>query len=82
MSIHSFADGQAEAAEFRVEENTPNCGVPLKQLKLKSGILLATIARGSRVEIPGGDSTMEAGDMVVVVSAGQEPPRSLAEIFG
>ena len=81
VSIHSFADGQAEAAEFRVEENTPNCGVPLKQLKLKSGILLATIARGSRVEIPGGDSVLQVGDVVVVVTTGQDAPRSLNEIF-
>ena len=81
MSVHSFADGQAQAAEFHVEENTDNLGVPLKELKLRPGILLATIARGSRVEIPGGDSTMRPGDVVVVVTTGQDAPRSLNEIF-
>lgn len=80
VSIHSFADGQAEAAEFLVEESS-YCHVPLKQLKLKQGILLATIARGGRVEIPGGDSVMQPGDTVVVVTAGQSAPDSLREIF-
>ena len=80
VSIHSFAEGQAEAAEFRVEE-APFCGVPLRQLKLKSGILLATIARAGKVEIPGGDSVMLPGDTVVVVTAGQNGPGSLSEIF-
>ena len=80
VSIHSFADGQAEAAEFRVEDG-PFCGVPLKQLKLRSGLLLATIARGGRVEIPGGDSVMMPGDTVVAVTAGQNAPGSLGEIF-
>jgi len=81
VSIHSFADGQAEAAEFPVEESTPHCGVPLKQLQLKPGILLATIARDNRVEIPGGDSVMLPGDVVVVVTTGQNAPQSLKEIF-
>lgn len=81
ISIHSFADGRAEAAEFAVEAGLNNCGVPLKQLKLRPGILLASIVRGNRVEIPGGDSFMQPGDVVVVVTAGQDAPRSLKEIF-
>ena len=81
VSVHSFADEKAAASEFLVEEGTPNCGVPLKQLKLKQGTLLATIARDNTVEIPGGDSTIQPGDVVVVVSAGQDAPRSLGDIF-
>lgn len=80
-SIHSFADGQAEAAEFLVDERTQNCGVPLKQLRLKKGVLLATIARGAKVEIPGGDSMLQVGDVVVVVTTGENTPKSLNEIF-
>ena len=64
-----------------VDESTRNCGVPLKELKLRSGVLLATIARGGRVEIPGGDSTLETGDTVVVVTTGHEALQSLNDIF-
>jgi trk system potassium uptake protein TrkA len=81
VSVHTIADGKAEAAEFVVDESTRNCGVPLKELKLRSGVLLATIARGSRVEIPGGDSTLETGDTVVVVTTGHEALQSLNDIF-
>lgn len=81
ISIHSIAEGKAEAAEFLVEENTRNCGVPLKELKLKPGVLLATIARGSQVEIPGGDSQMQPGDIVVVVTTGGAALQSLNDIF-
>ena len=81
VSVHTIADGKAEAAEFVVDESTRNCGVPLKELKLRSGVLLATIARGSRVGIPGGDSTLETGDTVVVVTTGHEALQSLNDIF-
>ncbi len=81
VSVHSIAEGKAEAVEFLVDENTQNCGVPLRQLKLKAGVLLATIARGNRVEIPGGDSAMEPGDIVVVVTTGHGALQSLNDIF-
>lgn len=80
-SVHSIADGKAEAAEFQVDGHTRNCGVPLRELRLRAGVLLATIARGTRVEIPSGDSVLQPGDTVVVVTTGQGAPQSLNEIF-
>lgn len=35
LAIHTIADGQTEALEFEVDENTLYCGIPLKRLKLK-----------------------------------------------
>ena len=81
VSVHTIADGKAEAVEFVVDENTRNCGLPLKELELRSGVLLATIARGIRVEIPGGDSMMQPGDIVVVVTTGHGALQSLNDIF-
>ena len=81
VSVHTIADGKAEAVEFVVDENTRNCGIALKELKLRSGMLLATIARGSGVEIPGGDSTLQPGDTVVVVTTGHDALQSLNDIF-
>ena len=52
VSVHAIADGQVEAVEFRVDETTPNCGVPLKQLKLKPNVLLASITSSGKTEIP------------------------------
>jgi trk system potassium uptake protein TrkA len=81
ISVHSIADGQAEAVEFRVDETTPNCGVPLKQLKLKPNVLIASITHGSVTEIPNGDSMFHQGDTVVVVTGGQNTIRQLNDIF-
>jgi len=41
ITIHSIADGQAEALEFLVDEATPHCETPLKELRLKKNILTA-----------------------------------------
>lgn len=82
MSVHLIADGQMEALEFAVEDSTPNQGVPLKRLKLKNNVLIASINRGARTEIPSGDSTFQAGDSVVVVTGSHGSIRQLGDIFG
>ena len=81
VSVHSIADGQAEAVEFLVDEHTRNCDIPLKDLKLKAGVLLVSITRGSKTEIPGGLSTFRKGDTIVVVTSGQGTIRQLNDIF-
>ncbi len=81
VSVHSIADGQAEAVEFTVERTTLHCGEPLKNIKLRSGVLLASITHGSVTQIPGGDSTFQVGDTIVVVTSGQGKLRQLNDIF-
>ena len=81
LSLRTIADGQAEAIEFMVDKHTHNCGVPLKQLKLKSDVLVAMINRGAYTEIPSGDSYFRAGDSVVVVTSGQGTLQDLNDIF-
>lgn len=68
VSVHAIADGQAEAVEFLVEKNSKHCGEPLKNMKLRPNILIASITRGAGTEIPSGDSQFAPGDTVVVVS--------------
>ena len=81
ITIHSIADGQAEAMEFPVDENTLHCGEPLKKMKLRRNILLVGITRGSQTVIPNGDSTFMPGDTVVVVSGGEDVLLRLNDIF-
>ena len=81
ISIHTIADGQVEAVEFAVDEHTRNCGIALKDLKLKSNLLLATISRDGQVEIPNGVSTIEPGDTVVVVTTRGDSLQNLNDIF-
>ena len=81
ISVHTIADGQVEAVEFAVDEHTRNCGTPLKDLKLKPNLLLATISRNGRVEIPNGSSTITPGDTVVVVTTRGDSLQNLNDIF-
>ena len=68
QAVNVIADGQAEAMEFVVAPTTRNLGVPLKDLKLKKGILIAVIVRDSKVIIPEGSTSLERGDNVIVVA--------------
>ncbi len=81
LSLHTIADGQAEAVEFLVDEHTRNCGMPLKDLKLKPNVLIASITHGSRTEVPNGISTFGQGDSVVVVTSGRNVLQQLNDIF-
>ena len=81
VSVHAIADGQVEAMEFLVDENTKGCGVPLKNLKPKANVLIASITHGSKTEIPNGESMFQQGDTLVVVTSGRGVIRQLSDIF-
>lgn len=81
VSIHTIADGNAEAVEFLLDETAHNCGIPLKQLRLRPGVLVVSIAGGTHVEIPNGESCFHAGDTVVVVTSGSGVLRQFNDIF-
>ena len=81
ISVHAIADGQVEAVEFLVDSTSKNCGVPLKQLKLRSNVLVAGITHGTKTQIPNGDSAFLEGDTVVVVTSGRGILRSFNDIF-
>ena len=82
ISVHTIADGQAEALEFLVDEHTQHCGKPLKEIRLKPNILLVSISHGAQTEIPNGDSVFQQGDTVVIVDTNsREIIRQLNDIF-
>ena len=82
ISVHTIADGQAEAMEFLVDEYTKHCGTPLKDIKLKSDILLVSISHGGVTEIANGNSVFRQGDTVVVVDTDRrDTTRQLNDIF-
>ena len=67
-SLSRLVDGRVEALEVIIRENAGYVGVPLKDLKIKSGFLVACIGRRNRVIVPGGFDTIEVGDSVVIVT--------------
>lgn len=69
-SLHRIADGNAEAMDFTVGPSTRHLGVPLKDLHLKPGILLAVIVRGQEIIIPEGSTCLLENDRVIIVARG------------
>lgn len=68
-TLHKLINEQVEAVEFKVREKSAIVGIPLKNLKTKKNLLLATIIRNGRIIIPGGNDTIEIGDNVIVVTS-------------
>ena len=81
ISVHTIADGQAEAMEFLADPQTKFCGVPLKDIKLKANVLVVSISHGATTEIANGDSIFQVGDTVVVVTNSGVVLRQLNDIF-
>ncbi len=81
LAIHMIADGQAEAIEFIVDENTLHCGQPLKELRLKKNTRVVCITNGMKTEIPNGESFFTKGNSVIVVTGGNDVIYQLNDIF-
>ena len=60
--------GQAEIMEIVAHSHMTMIGVPLSQLNLPDGVLIAAIHRGQQVIIPGGDTVIEWNDRVIILS--------------
>lgn len=67
-TIHKLANDQVEAVEFHICAGAPVIGIPLKDLPLKSGVLIALITRAGETILPRGSDVMQEGDSVVVIT--------------
>ena len=68
-TLYHILDGQAEALEFAVRENSAVTGIPLSDLRLKDNLLVASINRGGVVHIPRGQDIIQPGDTVIIVTS-------------
>lgn len=62
----TLIEGQAEMLEITAQSRMPLTDVPIKNLNLPEGIVIAAIHRGSDVIIPGGDTIIRGGDKVMM----------------
>ena len=71
-TLYKIMDGKAEALEFKVKDDSPLLDTPIKNLKIKPGVLIVGIIReGKKALIPTGDDVISNGDSVIVLSASQ-----------
>jgi Trk K+ transport system NAD-binding subunit len=64
----AFADGMAEAVEFRIEPDSPLVGRSLQDLH-STRSLIAAVLRSGELIVPHGSTILKAGDLVTVVGA-------------
>jgi trk system potassium uptake protein TrkA len=69
QTLYKIVDGKVEAIEFKVKDTEELCRIPLRNLKLKKGILIACLIKGNAVMFPFGDDMIEAGDTVIVITS-------------
>ena len=68
-TLHRIVEGKVEALEFSVTADALCQRRPLKDLKLKSGLLLAGIVRqNGQIVIPSGEDALHLHDDVIVVT--------------
>lgn len=68
LTLYRLVNNQVEALEFAAKKQERFYNRPLKELKIKKNCLIACIIRQNEVIIPNGDSQIQLGDNVVVVT--------------
>ena len=64
----TLIQGQAEIIEIVADDRMPITFDPLNELDLPEGILIASIHRGRQVIIPDGNTQIQDGDIVMILS--------------
>ena len=67
-TLYRLNDGKVEALEFVAGANSRCIGKPLKELRVKSKVLMAAVIRGNECIIPNGDTEIAPGDKAIVVT--------------
>ena len=68
LTLYRLVGGQVEALEFVAKKNDRIYRKPLRELRMKKGCLIASIIRNGMVITPNGNTSIEFGDHVVVVT--------------
>ncbi len=67
-NLYKLLGGAIEAVEFTATATTRFLDTPLRDLRLKDGLLVAAIAREGKTIIPDGNTSIHAGDRVIVMA--------------
>lgn len=67
-TLYHMFDSRVEAIEFHVDQESAITNIPLKDLKLKTNLLISCISRNGRIIIPNGQDCIKKGDRVIIVT--------------
>ena len=65
-ALHTIGDGAGELFEAQVLATSPMAGRRVRDLELPSGAAIGAVLSNGKLVIPDGDTTIEAGDTVVM----------------
>lgn len=68
-SLYKIIEDKVEALEFKIGDNAPIIGVPLQEMDLKDELIICGIIHKGKFIIPNGESTVSAGDRIIVVTS-------------
>ena len=67
LAIESFARGQVEMRQVRVEDDSMLAGKPLREIAFEPGTQIGSIMRDDAFIIPHGSSVIQPGDIVTII---------------
>lgn len=67
-TLYRLSDNRVEALELLIREGSPVVGIPLRELPLKSDVLIGCISRKGKAMIPNGRSVIEVGDTIILLT--------------
>lgn len=79
-TIYKIVNEKVEALEFIVREDAAYTDRPLRELKTRKNVLIASIVRHGKNIVPNGDDCIKIGDIVIVVAA-EKVIHELSEVF-
>ncbi len=71
VRLDAVTSAQVKINEIVIEQQAPIAGMRVDEVAWPEGCLIASLQRGREVFIPHGDTVLEAGDTLVVVTEGQ-----------
>lgn len=69
-TLHRLVGGRVEALEFNVRPGMPFVDIPIRDLSIKSGTLIAGIVHpNGKTLVPSGDDVIHVGDDVIIITS-------------
>lgn len=78
-TLYRIVSNRAEAMEFVVTKESALTSKPLSDINIQKNVLIAAILRKNMLFVPDGNSTIEVGDTVIIVTTNRI--RSLTDIL-
>ena len=78
--VYSLSDGAAELVDAIALETSPLVNKPLRDASLPEGVMIGAVYRDGSVQMPTGDTVINAGDRVVLMSM-RENVKDVEQMF-